>query len=411
MNEQDRQPTLWYLICSTGIGGAERRIVKVSTYFAEQGLFSRVNLVVNRALLDAYAKDLELVQMLRTSPVRVMVKEGVFEKHLFPDSLKIRGIKKIHLYLKSHPYLYRRVLHRLSWYRFLKKRLGPKDVVHCFFGDPARNACLLVSQKLPQPVIIELTSNRLVERVGSQMKTMLDNGRQISGRLCIRTVTSVVYRNLTRIVPGSFFESCGADLAAYSGPFIAMGSDCIRRPKQKVIVFAHRFIEPKNPILFCRVVRALLDTGQLDGWQIKLRGRGPLEDDMRKILHPYIDNGIVDIGFSYELGKELAESMIFVSIIITGNEPSNSVYEAMRNGNLLVLSRSGGTVGQFDHPDVAFVDIDMQSLTEGLLNATSSAEGSRFETKSEAMRRFFEHIKNHSGYVSDVRRIYEESLN
>ena len=37
------------------------------------------------------------------------------------------------------------------------------------------------------------------------------------------------------------------------------------------------------------------------------------------------------------LSEELSESKIFVSIISTGNYPSNSVFEAMRNGNLLIL--------------------------------------------------------------------------
>ena len=78
---------------------------------------------------------------------------------------------------------------------------------------------------------------------------------------------------------------------------------------------------------------------------------------------------------------------------------------------LLLLSRTGGTERQFDHPDVVFVDIDEQSLSQGLLNAVSHCESPGFDTKSDAMRRLFDEIQHRSGYVADVRRIYNESQN
>jgi glycosyltransferase involved in cell wall biosynthesis len=403
------EPALWYLISSSGIGGAERRIVKVATYFAGQGLFPRVNLVVNKALSDAYAKDRELDEMLRASPIRMVVKEGWLEQLLLPDDRKNRWLKRLHRYLVKMPSLYAAVLKRMSWYRYLKSRVSSEDIMHCFFGDPARNAGLLMATDKGQNVILELTSNRLVERVARQMQVSLGKKRVTGKRLYIRSVTQVIYDNFTRMVPASFFTDRGVDLAPYCGPFIAMDSPCERRAKEKVIVFAHRFIEPKNPMLFCRIIRKLLDDGQLDGWKIKLRGRGALENDMRAQLAPYVENGTVDIGFSYELGKELAHAMVSVSIIVTGNEPSNSVYEAMRNGNLLLLSRTGNTVKQFDHPDVVFVGLSERSLTDGLKRIVAICESSDFSKKSENMRQFFDHIREHSGYATDVMDIYQDN--
>ena len=279
-------------------------------------------------------------------------------------------------------------------------------MLHCFFGDPARNGCLFLATQSNRRILLEITSNRLLGRVADQLSAIL-NGRQPRSTFYIRCVSRTVYDNLVSRLPQNFFQARNVDLDYYSGPFIDIKSEWGERPKEKVIIFPHRFIEPKNPVLFCRTIRRLLDEGRLDGWRIRLRGRGGLEDEMKGILKPYIERGTVDIRFSYELGREFAESMIFVSIIVTGTTTSQSLFEAMRNGNLLVLSRTGENEEKFQHPDVFFVDLNEESLEQGLLQAVATCDSEAFQQKSNSMRAFFRQLNEKPGYVSDILRIYQ----
>lgn len=393
------------LISSLGIGGSERRIVKVATHISSLKVFKRVHLLVNAQLMEAYESDQELNTLLQESTVDVCQKEDLFEKRLFSDANKIRFIKRVHPYAKRSKSFHGFILKRLSWFRMLKRRTGDEDVIHCFFGDPARNGCLFLATTSNRKIIVELTSNRLLPRVSSQINTIL-GGKRANKTLNIRCVSKTVHDNFTKLVPTNFCKRHNVDLGYYSGPFIQSRAECERKEKENVIIYAHRFIEPKNPILFCGAVRELLDNNELPGWRIKLRGRGSLEPEMRHILGPYIDEGIVDIGFSYTLGDELARSKVFVSIITTGNYPSQSVFEAMRNGNLLVLSRTGETESQYEHPNVCFVGLDQASVAQGLREASSCAESAGFERRSESMRDFFDRINTREGYMSDALRMY-----
>jgi hypothetical protein len=81
----------------------------------------------------------------------------------------------------------------------------------------------------------------------------------------------------------------------------------------------------------------------------------------------------------------------------------------MRNGNILLLSRTGETEKHFHHPDVFFVDIQQNSLAQGLIKAKNICESTNFLSKSEAMRQFYSSILDQSAYVSDVMKIYKHN--
>lgn len=408
MKKNDAHGSLWLLASSTGLGGAERRTVKIATQMARDKVFANINLLVNRQLAQEYLKDGELAEELSKGTVRMMTKEGGLEQYLFSDVDRINLIKRVHPCIRDFRGAYAGMLKRLSWMTRLAAVTTEKDMLHCIYGDPARNGALFLAAQRPSRVLLEVTNNRLIGRLAAQLSAIIP-GASPRSRVFIRCVSKTVYQNLTRILPEPFYRNHHIDLGYFSDAFMdATGSD-EDLTKEKVIIFPHRFIGPKNPIMFCRVIRRLLDQGQLSGWKIKIRGRGILENEMRRMLAPYIKTGVVKIGFSYQLDRELSRSMLFVSIIVTGSTTSTSLFEAMRNGNLLLLSRSGENDSVFTHPDICWVSLSEAALADGLLRATAICESRDFQAKSRSMRACFETMRTRAGYLKDLLRIYKRT--
>jgi hypothetical protein len=71
------------------------------------------------------------------------------------------------------------------------------------------------------------------------------------------------------------------------------------------------------------------------------------------------------------------KSKIYVSIISTGNYPSQSAFEAYALGNILLLSDRGNTREKFTHPAFHFVDLDLASVKAGLLAFAGLSEGEK----------------------------------
>ncbi|MGZ8551439.1 MAG: glycosyltransferase, partial [Chitinophagaceae bacterium] len=70
-------------------------------------------------------------------------------------------------------------------------------------------------------------------------------------------------------------------------------------PKENLIIFASRFIERKNPILFAEAVKLFLK--QKPDWKVAILGSGPLEDKIRAIVKNEIENGSVSVDYTKDI--------------------------------------------------------------------------------------------------------------
>lgn len=109
--------------------------------------------------------------------------------------------------------------------------------------------------------------------------------------------------------------------------------------KKNHVVFAHRLIDRKNPLFaaraFCRVANDHPD------WKFFIYGRGPLEKEVKSAVEQCGLVNVIFCGFCENLSDVLDESKIFVSLIEPDNFPSQSIFEAMRASNALVVLDSG----------------------------------------------------------------------
>lgn len=111
--------------------------------------------------------------------------------------------------------------------------------------------------------------------------------------------------------------------------------------KTNIIIFAHQFMERKNPELFADVIQNFCRDERYNSWKFGFYGRGPLENILKRKLKQHIDSGRVHFGFVYNLKEKLLQSKIFVSLIEPDNFPSQSIVEAMSEGNALLVLNSG----------------------------------------------------------------------
>lgn len=152
----------------------------------------------------------------------------------------------------------------------------------------------------------------------------------------------------------------------FETPFYAGSIEPVKfESKTNTIIFAHQFMERKNPELFADIIVNFCRDKRYDSWNFGFYGRGPLEEILKKKLKQQIDNGRVHFGFVYNLHEKLRQSKIFVSLIEPDNFPSQSIVEAMSEGNALLVLNSGES-NRFIKENGILVKKDINTILEKL---------------------------------------------
>lgn len=130
--------------------------------------------------------------------------------------------------------------------------------------------------------------------------------------------------------------------------------------KQNIIVYASRFIERKNPILFAEAVKIFLR--EYGDWKVVMLGSGELENEIKEILVKEISENKVIVEYSKDIYKYLKKSKIFVSLIYPDNYPSQSILEAMYMKNAIVATNVGSTKRFFEDNGLLVEEFNAQEV-------------------------------------------------
>lgn len=204
------------------------------------------------------------------------------------------------------------------------------------------------------PIVFEVTSPDWADKLNADI-------RQIPRRVTLNCVSESVRKRL-----GNGFKKHNVWCAPL--PFLNVDPESTCAPnnhaKENRIVFAHRLVSRKNGVLFARVTRDFLT--RHPEWSVCLFGRGPDETRIVNILHDEIANGDVEVGYCKNLPSELRRSRVFVSLIEDDNYPSQSVLEAMANGNAVLLSNRGWTREKLFGGNGMLTDINFENILSAL---------------------------------------------
>lgn len=401
--------SIWFSVHARGVGGAERRMTKVMDAVAERYPDTRLCLVINQIFYEYLQKDREMKSVADRRGVVFFVQRDTthLQMWLYDKALKYLHLKDRLKFLPVWPGLY--LLRQASWHKQFQKLVQDGDVVHCFSGVPNVIGSFFFAEKTKKHVLMEITGPCVAH---NQMLMTKHIFRQTSywPNLHIRFVSKNVERESFLALSQSFLDQRKIDFDTYDGPFVEQRGERVLAGKKNIMVFPHRVLERKNPILFARVIKKLFADGTLDGWRVKFRGHGPLEGELKAMLCDELESGRVDIGFSNNLGDELAESKIAVGLIRTGNYPSQSLFEAIRHGNLLFLSRTEDREKIFHDTLVQFTELDEECVVRRLRETIKLAEAPGFEKYSEAMVRLFDKIQKESGYLKNIYDVYHQAI-
>jgi hypothetical protein len=389
---------LWLLSDGDGIGGAESRMIKVAAKISEVTEFRQINILVTEELYQSYKNHKSLNHLLSNKKFKFVIYKDPLQKlwNLFFNLAQSLDINK-----KA---VERYLLKKRSWISFLRKHVKKSDVIHCYMGDNARNGAFLFSQKVENKVIIEITNNRYIERLVHQFKIL--NQKGVDHKNCfIRSVSERVHKNLTSGLNEDWFKKRDIDISYYSGPFIESKKSLDNSEKERVIIFPHRFVGPKNGVLFSKVIKELLQQRKLEGWRILFRGIGSDETEIKQNLAPWIDSGQVEVGYSHNLYVDFQKSLIAVSLITTGSYPSQSLFEAMQAGCMLLISDSGNSRKEFSHPDIQFTGLDTESIKRNLLHLVNK-DRSEFQKIEKSMKEYFNWFIENRNQLNDVIDLY-----
>lgn len=211
-----------------------------------------------------------------------------------------------------------------------------------------------LAHSVPGRAVFEVTSPDWADRIVEKSNTIPQD-------MLLHAVSNSVYHRLVKGLPERRIRSAPV---MFPNVNPAAAADPDMKIKEKLIVFAHRFVPRKNGRLFAKVVRQFLDCNP--EWRVTFRGEGPEEKEIRKILRTHIASGRAEVGYIANLSGELRRSRIFVSIIEHDNYPSQSVLEAMICGNALLLSDRGCTREKFFDGNGVMTNLDEESVLSNL---------------------------------------------
>ncbi len=390
------------ILGSNGIGGAERRALKIAHFLCENSI--KVTLVLNYDLLQWLKRDSELSFVLGIKGLKTEVFEEM-QRPIIPLSSRYSLIKKFDDFnLYRLPVFGKIILRNMTFRSQLSKLDLRNSVLHCLGTDAARLAVIFESERLSKKgnkIIVEIVGHKMINRLSRQAIYFKDHAEFFQFGAVSNSVFDQLHSALDNSGYGAF------QIFDWEGAFIATPGKLLNVAKRNHIVFASRFNPPKNPVLFARAITNVLMMPKFSNWTVSIRGRGALEDDIRTIVAPLRERCIV--GFTSKLSKELAESKIFVSLIDTGNFPSQGLFESLFYGCYPILSDSGNTREYFDNYIKRYTKLDEESLTEflvgflGSMSCDTSGMGDYYFVSPKEM---FYDVRSSSNYAKKIMSLH-----
>lgn len=155
--------------------------------------------------------------------------------------------------------------------------------------------------------------------------------------------------------------------------YLAKGQSKVE--KENLVVYAHRLIERKNPLLAVQAFEKLAKS--TPDWNFYICGDGELKEEVEnKVALAKLPN-LEYKGYIYDMDSLMKRSKIFVSLIEPDNYPSQSVFNAMANGNAIVVSDTGSSKNKFINTNGYAVELCAESISEHiniLINRNEVAE-------------------------------------
>ncbi|MCC5926549.1 MAG: glycosyltransferase [Bacteroidetes bacterium] len=335
-------------ISGSKTGGAETRGIKIASALSKD---IEVVLVINKDLHSAVLNNKLLFKCIENLKI-VTISNSVLNKILYKTVLKIENY--IPVFIARYIYV---ELIAFRWVKILSDYGYP---VHNICGEISRIATAVVSAH--KNVTIELTSNRLDSQLDRLERLIGYN----EGNTNLIAVSDTVKDRYSKYGVTDVYQSA----------FVFKNNlrEVKEENKENVIIFGHQLKKEKNAILFADAISDLYSENKLKSWRILILGDGPLRKQLESILSIPIKSRVVEIRESNNFVEELNKAKIFVSLIITGNYPSQSVAEAIESKCLLILSDTGLSREKYGESGICYTTLEKSDIKKKILHLIDLSE-------------------------------------
>lgn len=290
----------------SGGGGAERRFARIWDYLSRR-CSDRYYLIINKNLFDDLVKIRAISSRSNLKNIHILYNSNC----LFVFWEIYTCIKKNNLSVLHFPLVQKRLL-PLYIILAVKRLFSNKP----YITHTVASSCF--AYKTKTPFFMSILSKMLwylSDRIDSLYPGFIDTYAK-----------PMRLNNKVTVSPCSF-----TDISRFHG----------NAKKEKIIVFAGRLIDEKNPLLLVDAVKILSE--EVFDWQIVLAGDGPLKQEVKRKIESLNLCKYIDLICEPDMSEILNKSKIFLSIQKTENYPSQSLIEAMSAKNAIIATDVGET--------------------------------------------------------------------
>lgn len=340
---------------------------------------NRALMVYSRSLSGAEKRFIRMAYELVNidEDVYFVINEDVFELAQEDDEIRnklkyLEEENKLFILMKRSNTFIEHLFNMISVIKFVKKK--NIKLMHSALGAIKYAPALKI---FGVRTLIEITSPDFANEIKSKRYRLYSNFMD-----SISCVSDNVYRmtceSLKEIGKEKLVEKTyTAKLPFFTPPQKVLKSEVSRIDKENLIVYASRFVERKNPILFAEAAKKFLE--KHPQWKIVMLGKGPLEEKVLRILSDEIKNDKVKVTHTSDVYSYYRRSRVFVSVIYPDNFPSQSILEAMFMKNALIATDVGQTSQFLENDNGTLIPgYSVNSLVEALETITKDDETLEF---------------------------------
>ncbi len=302
--------SVYYIIPTTGIGGAEKRFIELYCYFQQQEKRFDFNLIISVQLHTALKESAELYRFLHTNESKIITFNIDMNRSILQSQREL--------------------------YRFVCAHTAPNDILHYILSFPT-----YIFPLKHQKTVYSLTESSL-KNVNIKGRILyLINALRAN---CVDILDPVVHKKFSRyfffkknrilLTPGSFVDT-------------SIFKPALDHLKENWFVFLGRFFFVKQVIEFIQTLPEVckrLDAEGILNYKFIFLGYGQLEQQLVSIIdEPAFRELPIVIKKTNNPEEILAKSKIFFSLQLRNNYPSKSLLEAMAAGNIPLVTDVGNT--------------------------------------------------------------------
>ena len=301
-----------FFLGGSKFSGAEKRIFLTAYYLSRSNLFDVV--LYMRANLFESIKSHDKFSNYDLSSLKILVDPILGETKLVNRlTLPVRYLKKMIYIIILKP-----------------------NIVHFALYGSIDLWLARFSKLIGARVFFEITSPDVAR--SKETKKIINKGFICDSLICVSENVRNICLKLN--------EFSSKRILLREHPFVDVKNNSIPfQYKKNQVLFAHRLIERKNPLVALKAFSSLAK--KYSHWDFMICGRGPLENQIKKDVSEFNLDNLIFNGYELNMSARLKESKIFVSLIEPDNYPSQSVLEAMEAGCALLLSRTGQSENKF----------------------------------------------------------------